>query len=150
MARPVKYSENEKLQQRIDLYFNHCKINKQLDSGGEVSEDIVTDLITDDIFPTVTGLALALDLTRNSLLQYEGKPEFVNTIKKAKSRVEAFVEQRLYHNNAVGSIFNLKNNFGWKDKSETEHSGEMGLIDYSNLTDEQLAARKNLILGKDG
>lgn len=47
--------------------------------------------------PTITGLALALGFaTRKSLLEYEGKKEFVNTIARAKSRVEQYAEERLF------------------------------------------------------
>jgi len=37
--------------------------------------------------------------------------------------VEICLEQRLDAAAPVGAIFNLKNNFGWKDKTEQEHSG---------------------------
>jgi hypothetical protein len=34
--------------------------------------------------------------------------------------VEMSLEQRLAGQAVTGSIFSLKNNFGWKDKSETD------------------------------
>jgi len=104
-GRPVKYKTPEEMQVIIDNFFVQC--------------------IDDELHPTVTGLALALDLTREGLINYENKDDtgFYDTVKKAKLRVEAHIEQRLYHNNATGCIFNLKNNFGWKDKTEQEMSG---------------------------
>lgn len=46
--------------------------------------------------PTVTGLALALGFTsRMALLNYQAKKEFVDTITRAKTMVEAYTEQRL-------------------------------------------------------
>ncbi len=40
-------------------------------------------------------------------------------------RVEAIYEERLiYEQNQTGVIFSLKN-MGWKDKTETQHSGEI-------------------------
>lgn len=97
----------------IDAYFAHCESTYATERPE---------------YPTVTGLALSLDMTRTGLLDYcEKSTEFANTIKKAKARVERFIEQRLYSNNATGCIFNLKNNFGWKDKSETDINANISL-----------------------
>ena len=73
----------------------------------------------EDKFPTVAGLCLALDLTREGLLTYQGREEFSDTIKRAKMIVGEAVEQVLMSGKApAGAIFNLKNNFGWKDQTE--------------------------------
>jgi hypothetical protein len=122
-GRPLKYKTPEEMQRAIDLYFIACKSHQSGDEKllEDLTEEellIINDI--DDFYPTVTGLALALDLTRQSLIDYEHKDEFLDTIKRAKTKIEAAVEQRLYLPNATGSIFNLKNNFGWKDKTETE------------------------------
>ena len=74
----------------------------------------------------MSGLALALGVDRKTLLTYSKKDEFLPTIKEAKERVHQDVETRLMEKNATGAIFNLKNNFDWKDKSEVE--GEHKLI----------------------
>jgi hypothetical protein len=79
--------------------------------------------------PTVTGLALALDMTREGLIHYGEKEEFADTIKKAKQQVEQFNEERLIAGNSVaGVIFNLKNNFNWKDKTEQEVSSTVKTV----------------------
>jgi hypothetical protein len=77
--------------------------------------------------PTMSGLALHLGLCRQSLLNYSNDDEFVDAIKKARNKIGATLEQRLYGNNVTGIIFNLKNNFDWKDKKETELSGGLHL-----------------------
>ena len=47
------------------------------------------------------------------------KEEFSDTIKKAKLKVENYLEKHLITDSSTtGIIFNLKNNFGWKDKQE--------------------------------
>lgn len=74
---------------------------------------------------TITGLALALDTTRETLLDYQKKPEFSDTIKRGKTRVENYAEQRLYAGSPTGAIFALKN-FGWSDKQEHELFGKDG------------------------
>ena len=79
---------------------------------------------------TVTGLALALDVDRRTLLNYSEKDEFFPTIKKAKLRVENYLEKRLINDSSTtGIIFNLKNNYDWRDKQEIEHSGNLKLED---------------------
>lgn len=104
MAKPgpkLKYKNAEELQKKIDAYFKRCK-----KSGEHL---------------TVTGLALACDMTRQQLIEYADRSEeFSDAIKMAKMQVESYIEQRLFGPNATGCIFNLKNNFGWKDKTETE------------------------------
>jgi hypothetical protein len=101
VGRPKKYNSVEEMQQLINDYFNYCDENKK---------------------PyTVSGLANALDLTRQSLLNYEENDEFFDTIKRAKSKIEQFAEECLFvGSNTAGVIFNLKNNYNWKDKQEIE------------------------------
>jgi len=111
-GRPPKYETVEEVQALIDGYFE---------------KDAYISIGDAKVFsPTIAGLAYALDLSRQGLLEYQGKPEFSDTIKKAKQRVEIALEQRLYAASPVGTIFNLKNNFGWKDKQETEITGKDG------------------------
>jgi hypothetical protein len=65
---------------------------------------------------TVTGLALALGFTsRQALLNYEGKPDFVDAIKRLKTAVEMGYEVRLHGHNPTGAIFALKN-MNWHDE----------------------------------
>ena len=110
VGQPRKFKSAKELQEKIDQYFVACDETKK---------------------PyTITGLALALDTNRQTLINYqsvEGFEEYVDTIKKAKLRVETYAENRLYSGQQVaGVIFSLKNNFGWKDKTETELTGPAG------------------------
>lgn len=84
---------------------------------------------------TITGLALALDTTRQTLLDYEEKEEFADTIKKAKLKVENSYELDLKKSGRTGTIFALKN-FNWKDKTETDLTSKGGSI-VPELNDEQ-------------
>ena len=96
-GRPLKFETPQAMQKKIDKYFLDCeKKEKPL---------------------TITGLALALDTSRKVLLDYEdNRPEYSNTIKKAKVICENFVEEYLFTGkNMAGAIFNLKNNYGWKE-----------------------------------
>lgn len=101
-GRPLKYKSVKEMQKDIDNYFKEC------DANGRPY--------------TVSGLAYALGTNRQTLINYEEKEEFVDTIKNAKARIEMYNEELLYDRNAptAGVIFNLKNNYGWKDKQEIE------------------------------
>lgn len=108
--RIVQFTLDE-LKERIDNYFNKC--DEELEPY------------------TVTGLCLALNVTRQTLINYENRDrsfinmseeeieEFVDTVKRAKLRIENYAEKQLFSaRNPAGIIFNLKNNYGWKDIQE--------------------------------
>lgn len=98
-GRPLKFPTVESLQERIDLYFNNTKEEEW----------------------TVTGLALALDTNRDTLINYTERPEYFDTIKKAKEMVHNAYEKDLRRKGRSGDIFALKN-FGWSDKQEIDHT----------------------------
>lgn len=76
--------------------------------------------------PTLNGLSLALGFnSRQSLLNYGEKSEFVDIIKRFRTVIESEWEYALADPNATGTIFWLKNQ-GWSDKSEMELSGRNG------------------------
>lgn len=126
-GRPLKFESVEILQKKIDDYFKSCWTQKIdmfgnpifiKDSKGNKTEDPV---MVQSIPYTITGLALALDTSRETLLNYEEKNEYFDTIKKAKERCHNYAENSLYTGkNPTGAIFNLKNNYGWKDKVEQD------------------------------
>jgi len=107
-GRPPLYDTPEKMQEIIDRYF---------------AERFASDPPKP---PTISGLAYALEMTTESLRNYENRDQFFATVKRAKQRVAIALEQRLYGQAVTGAIFNLKNNFGWKDKSEQEITGANG------------------------
>ena len=74
---------------------------------------------------TVNGLALALGMTRETLLRYGEKEGFSDAVKAVRARLEDHWESRLAGGNAAGTIFWLKNQ-GWSDKTEQQISGPNG------------------------
>ena len=105
-------------------------------------DDYFDDCVKNNIPLTITGLALACDFTsREALLNYEkavGYESYFSTIKKAKLIVQNYAEKYLFTGkNMAGAIFNLKNNYGWNDRQEIEHSGEV-THRFSNLSDDEL------------
>ena len=118
------YHTKEEIQEKIDAYFEECKGRVLRNDDDSIARDKYgLPVIVDARPPTITGLALALGFTsRQALLNYQAKDEFVDTITRAKSRVECYAEERLYDKDgANGAKFNLANNFeGWKEKKEIE------------------------------
>lgn len=98
VGRPLKFENVEELNKRIEAYF--------------LSEPELTW--------TITGLALALDTSRETLMNYEEKPEFFDAIKKAKEMVHNAYEKDLRRKGRSGDIFALKN-FGWTDQQQIDH-----------------------------
>ena len=123
-GRPPKFKSKDEMQEKIDAYFEECKGRVLTDDEGKVITDKYGQPVIIDRKPlTVTGLALALGFSsRQSLLDYEAKKEFLDTITRAKARVEEYTEMMLFDKNASnGAKFSLANNFeGWKDKKNVE------------------------------
>lgn len=175
-GRPLNFETVEELKERIEAYFNDClphpeeyisykyhqkSVRKKVrdpKTGKSVTKTVKEDdfskepytetkwRISEPKIPTVTGLAVFLNTSRQTLLEYEGEvkgrekgEEFADTIKKAKDLIEHQWEKMLQGNNVTGVIFNLKNNFDWKDKKEQEITNPDGsLSPYSQLTAEEL------------
>ena len=91
----------------------------------EVAERYFADREAKEKPFTVNGLALALGMTRETLLRYGEKDGFSDAVKAVRARLEDHWESRLAGPNAAGTIFWLKNQ-GWTDKTETELSGKGG------------------------
>ena len=105
-----KYKNADEMRVLVEEYFNICNQNK--------------------IPYTMSGLARHLGLSRKTLLEYKKKygGEYADVIEEAKTRIEEFVETCLFKKSiATGVIFNLKNNFGWADKQEIEHTGDVNV-----------------------
>lgn len=132
-GRPLKFKSVEELETRIDEYLS--------DKGWKtkkVYSKKAGDVIDVDYFDpaTITGLAVHLKTSRQTLINYEEKEEFFDTIKQAKAICEMHAEEGGLRGdlNPTMGIFSLKNNYGWKDKSESEVTGKDGTPLLSNLS----------------
>ena len=118
------YKTKEEIQEKIDAYFNECKGSPVYDKeGNPIFDKWGNPIIFGERPLTVTGLALALGFnSRQSLLNYQDKPEFMDTIMRAKAKVEQYAEERLFDKDgANGAKFSLANNFeGWKEKQQID------------------------------
>lgn len=101
----VDMSDEEQVSNRIFEYFEICEQN--------------------DMKPSVTGLALALDVDRRYLWELrEGKrgknPAVADTLKRAMTLLDNQMVDYMQNGkiNPVSGIFLMKNNFGYADKQE--------------------------------
>lgn len=81
--------------------------------------------------PTLAGLCLFMGFCdKQSFSNYETYgPEFSLTVKKAQMRIELDRHERLIDKNRFtpGVIFDLKNNHGWKDQQDLNHTGTVSV-----------------------
>lgn len=116
-GRPTKYETAAELQKAIDEYFENCPDKKIVGTDGHLEIPIYT----------ITGLAYHLGFeSRQSFYDYEKREGFSYTIKRARLRIEIEYEKQLHFGQCTGAIFALKN-FDWKDKTEHELSGQVGI-----------------------
>jgi hypothetical protein len=127
-GRPPKYTEPEVMQADIDAYFALCEQNKSP--------------------KTIMGLALALDMCRDTLCEYAKQGAFSDIVKRAKDIVVAEVEAKLLNGsgNVAGPIFWLKNHGGMNDKQQLEHTGKDG--EPIEFTDIERAKRLEFLLNR--
>lgn len=143
-GRPLKFQSVEELQTMIDLYFQDC--DKRTDTREWSHDEIIEDdqgktvcaacgkrpntkgcmVVSGELkLPrpyTVTGLAVWLDTSRQTLLRYDCREEFRDTIAAARQRIEAYGEEHLFDPKVPthGVKFSLSNNHdGWANKSES-------------------------------
>lgn len=142
VGRPPMYKSKEEIQEKIDKYFEECE-GKVLEDkeGNPILNKWGNPVIIGVRPPTITGLALALGFTsRQALLNYQDKNEFVDTITRAKTRVEQYAEERLFdRDGSHGAQFSLRNNFkGWSNKDledkEQTYNVDDGFMDALNAT----------------
>lgn len=146
--RPLLFKSVSELQKKIDEYFDRC------DRGKVITAIYKWEPVTyTKPYPyTITWLASWLWTNRQTLINYTNKEEYFDTIKRAKEKVEANLEENaiLWEWNPTSTIFSLKNNFERKDKQEHEHTWSnwwpIEIKDYTKLSMKEIGEiRKNLL-----
>jgi hypothetical protein len=182
-GRPLKFKSVKQLQKSIDSYFESLYEVATDMWGNPITDKLYKGKPADDKHPhrgymmkktkvaTITGLAVWLKTTRETLMDYEngkydGRDEegndvgltenekawndqvddFSDTIKTAKLAIFADTEQQLFRpGRSTGAIFSLKVNYGMQDKSVTEISnpdGTLGPISGLSTEDLRVLAEK--------
>lgn len=137
MGMTPMYTSVEEIESKIEQYFENCKGYPLTDNeGNQIFNKFGLPVFIDVHPPTVTGLALALGFTsRQALLNYQAKLEFVDTITRAKARVEQYAEERLFdRDGSNGAQFSLRNNFkGWDADKKNDDSGDGKITIVNNI-----------------
>lgn len=137
MGMTPMYTSVEEIESKIEQYFEDCKGYPLTDNeGNQIFNKFGLPVLIDVHPPTVTGLALALGFTsRQALLNYQEKLEFVDTITRAKARVEQYAEERLFdRDGSNGAQFSLRNNFkGWDADKKNDDSGDGKITIVNNI-----------------
>jgi len=107
VGRPLKFTDAKDMEEAINKYFEICDQTKE---------------------PyTISGICLALGMTRETLRQYAKIEKFSDLIKMAKLQVENRYEKRaLTDDKPAGAIFLLKAHFGYSDRINLEHGMSEG------------------------
>lgn len=134
--RPLKYTPEE-LREKALEYFKLC-------DETVLSIDKNSWMVTKKP-KTLSWLCLYLWVDKEYISEKSKHEEFSVTIKEIRWNVENCIEEWIltWAYNPTSWIFNLKNNFDWKDKSEidqkTEHS-------FPDLSEEQMKKIANQAL----
>lgn len=137
-----RFVSPQHLQCMVDEYFESCN-GPLLDRYGNLVYDKEGRLVKTQVKPwTVSGLALYLGISTNTLKQYklgridslldEMKADtddymtFSSVVLKAKQKIESYAEQRLYDRDGQqGARFVLDNAFNWVSRKEQAEIDKM-------------------------
>lgn len=135
-GRPRKYRTAAAFARAVDRYFRSISRTEPLTRAVEVGKtakgkpiyenqavknDLGEPVMLQNYLepPTMSGLCLYLGLSRDAFSEYARRPEFADTAAHARARVEAYLEAQLYRTKQVqGIMFNLQNNFGWRERAD--------------------------------
>lgn len=118
VGQPRLYDTPESMQVKIDEYFASCEQGQVIEVFDRKTQDVKTVVRKRPL--TIEGLAVHLGMTRTTLLNYTGDPEYVNTITRAKEKILSWKWETAWNGDVDPRVlqFDLKNNHGYKDESE--------------------------------
>ena len=135
IGRPRKFKSNKALKMAIEEYFDKISYTKIAtdEDGKELIADSGKPIMMRQFVrpPTVTGLCLHLGIDRSTWQNYcdtEKHPEFAEVTMMAAGIMESYLEEELLiRAKPQGIIFNLQNNYGWREKNEVKVDGESSI-----------------------
>ena len=127
LGRPFKFNCPKELQEQVDIYFTSLMDDKR------------TFFVRP---PTVSGLALHLDISTRALLNYGkgkvGNKDLIPIVTRAKQRCEAFLEEMAITGKTKNPISLLSMNFGRHEKQVVDINQK------GDLAAKIIAARKRV------
>ncbi len=145
-GRPKEYTR-ETLQRAVNRYFRSItravKLTEPVDTGKKdayghaiIEQKPITnrlgkqvEIIQYVVPPSKGDLATALGIHRSTWDNYhdvEKYPEFADIVAEADGMIQTWNERELLTRdgkNVKGIIFNLENNYGYRERIDTQHSG---------------------------
>ncbi|AZQ69193.1 hypothetical protein EF888_19885 [Silicimonas algicola] len=110
----------DELEARIEAYFKGLEYEKTetaIRNGQRIT--VTTEAMRP---PTLSGLALVLEVSRRTLLNYSRKDEFSHVIARARSRIEEWHEEALYSRQTYcAARFMLAVNLGYRKSPGSEN-----------------------------
>jgi len=125
LRKQLKFRNAKDLEERINQYFDSCLTSK-IDMETGLPKLVVVNP------PTLSGLALFLNVNRATIWNYSKREEYVNVINWAKERIHSFNEGALYTQHFQGAKFVLTNTFPdqWADKRTIDHGISDKTVEY--------------------
>lgn len=126
-GRPVIYKTAEEMSIKIDAYFDEAESRwrPMITKKGDLIRVPAPAPVH------ITGLCDYLDISNETLNQYQKKPEFSEPITRAKRKCEAYAVSQLFEGQKGNKAdFVLKNNFkeNWQEKTQVENTNTTKII----------------------
>lgn len=127
-GRPVKYETVEQIQERVESYWETIGPVFLEDKEGNLIRDVQGKPIKiGSVNPNILGLAEHLDITLETLNQYQKREDLSATVTRAKQKIQQWLVSRFADGDVkpAGLQFQLKNQHGWKDESTVNSNGTL-------------------------
>lgn len=159
VGRPRKYKTAKALREAVERYFSSITYQQKViiqrrevgeDEKGniivkETPEELLDEngeVVMETVYreePSVASLRVFLGVSKSTWAEYAGDEKFGAVVAEVRDRMEArLVELLNTRNSTHGVEFNLKNNYGWKDKQEVQRTQvEMSVEEYLAQLDQE-------------
>ena len=160
MSSDVRYSRRyydtqDDLREACERYFDSISAEETtVDAGGR--ERTVRVWLEP---PLMSELMLALHISRKTWSRYAAMPELADVCEWAKGVVEGWLERQLVlrDKSVNGLVFDLQNNFGWRERTEQElgpetraHEAALADLSLAQRLDAMRAAARSYTEDMDG
>ncbi len=128
-GRPKKYTV-KRFREAVDSWFRSITVEIEVNDLINLDGEPITKRIY-AVPPTISGLCLKLGIDRRTWQNYadpEQNPKLAEICADVRLRIEAYLEEQLLTRvkSLQGIIFNLQNNYGWRERHEHAQTVELG------------------------